>query len=189
MEKLGNFNILPKSPPSAYRDPAQGCLHINAGELDLHTSRSESLLPFLRDKCDSCEYYHSHKYSPFVRVQIRGRAFKSRLQPWGKPEGTLANHFSTWFLHTPCQTLTQPHHPKPPFQNARPLFIQGPYLEGWGWRASPQQLFPGEISIPCGLRPKCEEMRNVILSLALIMSLKSAICILNRAIRWWMFNR
>ena len=68
------------------------------------------------------------------------------------------------------QTLTQPHHPKPPFQNARPLFIQGPYLGGWGWRESPQQLFPGEISIPCGLRPKCEEMRNVIFSLALIMS-------------------
>lgn len=101
MEKLGNFNILPKSPPSAYRDPAQGCLHINAGELDLHTSRSESLLPFLRDKCDSCMYYHSHKCSPFVRVQIRGRAFQSRLQPWGKPEGTLATHFFHMnFTHT-----------------------------------------------------------------------------------------
>lgn len=106
------------------------------------------------------------------QVEVKGRAFKSRLGPWRNFEGNLANNlyrrdFYKCNLFGLCLS--------PPTPCTSPLTL-GVEME----RVSVLlQFFSGENFYSLNPRPKCGERRKISLLLALKMSLKSATCLLS----------
>lgn len=111
------------------------------------------------------------------QIPLNCRAFESRLGLWRTFEGNLANNLCRRFLQMqPVWALAQL--PPPP----------APWPSPWGWRWREWVSLSSTIALrwhfySLGPSPKCGEKRKNSLSLALIMSLKAAICLLGGVVR------
>lgn len=180
-KKLGNFRYPPPTPgigSNCLQRPCTGMLTAYklvswiCTQVDL---RDHSVL--LGRWVWPGAYLPSHLSSSWSgQIPLNCRAFESRLGLWRTFEGNLANNFCRRFLQMQLVwALAQ----LPP-----PLHTSPHPGGGDGERVSfPSTVPPRWHFYSLGPRPKCGERREIFLSLALIVSLKAAICLLSGVIR------